>query len=1349
MPMVVLELQAKGAAEATQAVKSVGDALTQFATVVARSSADTAALAQAVAKAEATMGQLRPTTQADADNLRVLQQQVTAVKDSLGAMTTATQQTATATQQGATSIKQFEQTVQSSSQAVKGATQDSRTWQVSLLDLAKAGAVMGLGFQGISTIAGWFRDAMSSTVQFQQAMANVNTLVLGSTQVQAQLRTELLQLPPILGSATELAKGLYQVLSAGVEPAKAVAFLKESALLAKAGLADLDTATIALTKTMAAYKIPVEQASAVSDVLFKAVEVGQGTLQQFAQAMPQVTQLAAAMGVNFKDTAAVMATLSQTFKSTDTAATGFASLLRQLSQNSAEFLALGIDIKKVISEEGIIGAIRILQQVTGGSSERLRKFVQDAEGVNAALALMGPQFQTLIEAQRKMGEAAGVVGKAVKEQTQTAGEAWTALVSSLDKLAQQLAPPFLGAFAAIVQGAVILIENLRTLTKTVINLFTFKPTNVLPTEIQKTGEAAKAAAENVKLLDDAFRDTTDRGERVKRALENVKPTLEGNTIEYTNLGTTLGVVIPQMDTVAKKAEAQKNAFDESTKTLTGFNTALNNIKKSGEIGQIIPTEELQKNLKTVINSLGEFAESGILSNTQVRQAFVQTEKTIRETQGTGSQTYQDLIAMWSGWEAQVRNSTGVVSKEVAQAAAVQAAAAAQAKQALEGEAQARLAEAQVMLQLAESKTVAERKIAQAAVDTAKQAVLSAREQTLAAEQVALAKQKQAVQADLTVKVEERNARLIEINAKMEANAVEQAALAHIRAGEAALAAARQKQVAAETALRLVAAQREEAQAVVQGAQAVVAAAESRLQAALVTSRGVIDANVRMAQGDVEAAKQALFAAQQKELAAQQTALAYKRVEIASDTSTSTEVRNQQLAANAAQQAALAREKGAAQAAEGYRQIQQSSQTAGKSERERIDALREGFTDTESGITKFSDGLSLNISRVKDLSFTITGMAASVGLWLSNTPVIWEKMGSDIATVTRQMRELEAAQRRLYTDLIQWQFPGTGAFNWINKGQLEILGQLGKRLHELMMQWARDTTDVQALSVAMARDVNLAFAALGIQTGQALKAAAEKAIAAFQAIQRSGTLTGEALQELFVRNVLPAIQQAYGRMTGSIMAMNMTMVDAVAAALDFLGAKSDKMLRDEADAAKRAFEIIKAAGAATGQNLEDIWTNDVLPKIEKAYGKMADKIVDDNKKIRDSAMEAAAAVGLLVPTSVAPPTGPFPGPPSDVPYVPPLGPGPASYQHGTAYVPRTAWYQLHQGEQVVPRGMPQGQPGRDVAGPIQVTFGQITVQVQGDAGGRAPQQLGRDVEEALDKAIRAGRFTYQMKRALGL
>lgn len=560
------------------------------------------------------------------------------------------------TDQGTPMLRQVQAEVQKTGQVAKEGfdqgTKASEGFGSSLVSAAKAGAGLAVGFIGVQGLSSILSAAASSAAAFEVAMANVNTLGIKSIATQQMLREQVLQLPPALGSTTELAKGLYAVLSAGVEPAKAVAFLQQAALLAKAGLADLDTSTIALTKTMAAYKLPTEDAAHVSDILFKAVEIGQGTLQQFAGAMPQVTQLAASLGLSFTDTANGMATLSQTFRSADTAATGFRSLLAQLVQNADQFLAVGINIRKVIAEEGLIGIAKTLQQVSQGSSERLRVFVSDIEGLQAALALTGPQFQTLIENQQKFSNATGSVANAVKLQTATATESWKSFTTSLGQLTQDIAPPILRVFSTILGGTTTFVEQFRqqvvrgipgaveetrgklekmtpAFRDTVEQLFKMPVREVQPPDqtqvikaltmsLQEQHAALLALSTADKQAAIARQATLTIEEKATEELQRALPRL--SQFEQIKERATLGL------------EAEAKALVEANKALTAYNAAIKALKP-GDLANLVPADIIQANVNTVIASLRTMENSGHLTAQQLQTAFLQAAAIFKERFG--------------------------------------------------------------------------------------------------------------------------------------------------------------------------------------------------------------------------------------------------------------------------------------------------------------------------------------------------------------------------------------------------------------------------------------------------------------------------------------------------------------------------------------------------------------------------------------------------------------------------------------------------------------------------------------------------------------------------------------------
>ncbi|MDD5699540.1 MAG: phage tail tape measure protein, partial [Victivallaceae bacterium] len=77
------------------------------------------------------------------------------------------------------------------------------------------------------------------------------------------------------GEGTDtLAKGLYDILSASIDPAKALDVLAVSAKAARAGITDTGIAADAITTLLNAYGLSADHAESVSDLLFKTVKKG-------------------------------------------------------------------------------------------------------------------------------------------------------------------------------------------------------------------------------------------------------------------------------------------------------------------------------------------------------------------------------------------------------------------------------------------------------------------------------------------------------------------------------------------------------------------------------------------------------------------------------------------------------------------------------------------------------------------------------------------------------------------------------------------------------------------------------------------------------------------------------------------------------------------------------------------------------------------------------------------------------------------------------------------------------------------------------------------------------------------
>ena len=329
--------------------------------------------------------------------------------------------------QGSPVIKSFTQSVQGAGGQVRtfGGHADTTRAQVDRLGTSfgsvtrlALGVTAGLvGFQGASAAINFVTNSITS---FDKELANVNTLLIGSNVSIKDLEQQILALPPALGSASELTRGLYEALSAGIPPGQAVQFVGESAKIASAGLTDLKSTVKLVTNVMDQFGLSANETARIGDILFTVVNRGKTEFAPLAGAIGDVFPLAKNLGISFEETAATFATLTKVFPTAGQAATGFTGILQGLIQNTEAFRAAGINVRAVIAEEGLTGVLRRLGEVTGESSEVIKaRFITEIQGTNAALSIMGQLLNEQRQNITAIGEAAETSGKAFNRQQES------------------------------------------------------------------------------------------------------------------------------------------------------------------------------------------------------------------------------------------------------------------------------------------------------------------------------------------------------------------------------------------------------------------------------------------------------------------------------------------------------------------------------------------------------------------------------------------------------------------------------------------------------------------------------------------------------------------------------------------------------------------------------------------------------------------------------------------------------------------------------------------------------------------------------------------------------------------
>ena len=286
------------------------------------------------------------------------------------------------------------------------------------------GAALAVGGIGLAA-AGAGIAIVNAAAQYDQALSEVRTLLgdISNTEF-AQLKADALEFSSAAGvDATESVGALYQAISAGVPRENVFDFLETANMAAVGGVTDLETAVDGLTTVVNAFGSDTITAQQASDAMFTAVRLGKTTMDELSRSMFQVGPLASALGVDFNDITAAMATMTSQGTPTSIAMT-------QLRQLFAEASKAGSTLDKAIREvagESFKDLIaqgkpvhEILQDVRDSMpTEEFDKLFGSIEAKQAVLGLTGQNFETMSGNLDAMTGAAGATEQAYNTMADT------------------------------------------------------------------------------------------------------------------------------------------------------------------------------------------------------------------------------------------------------------------------------------------------------------------------------------------------------------------------------------------------------------------------------------------------------------------------------------------------------------------------------------------------------------------------------------------------------------------------------------------------------------------------------------------------------------------------------------------------------------------------------------------------------------------------------------------------------------------------------------------------------------------------------------------------------------------
>lgn len=296
-----------------------------------------------------------------------------------------------------------------------------------------------------TAVAAFGVDAVKHFAAFEKAMRGVNSL-LGLSGAEAEqsfksMSAGIREFAVRMGvDATDAAKGLYQVISAGI-PAGAEAFrvLEVASKAAVGGMTETSVAVDGLSSILNAYHLSADDAGKISDQMFQVVNRGKVTFQQLSNEIGGVTPLAAQAGIGFGELGGAIATQTKQGLSAGQSITGLQQVIQQYLKPSSEAAdiskALGLQFDAAaLKSKGLRGALEEASAAAGGDQEILARLFGSVEALRTVLALTGQNAQGFTEDIRGVSESAGAADLAFEEMNKSGARKFEELGAKINDL---------------------------------------------------------------------------------------------------------------------------------------------------------------------------------------------------------------------------------------------------------------------------------------------------------------------------------------------------------------------------------------------------------------------------------------------------------------------------------------------------------------------------------------------------------------------------------------------------------------------------------------------------------------------------------------------------------------------------------------------------------------------------------------------------------------------------------------------------------------------------------------------------------------------------------------------------
>lgn len=341
---------------------------------------------------------------------------------------------------------------------------------------ALTGVVTHWAVRASEALVGGFTGLIENSKKFETYIADVGTLINKNVTDLSALRAEMRTVSVDVGKSGEnIAKGVYDAISAGVKFEDALKFTSVAAKAAVAGISDTNVAVRALAVVQNAYGASAGSAEQVADKLFKTVAIGVIRFPQLAAGIGKVATTASLAGLNLNELLAGITELTKGGLSANMSMTGMSSLVNAIAHQTPKAAEaakeFGIEINQTrLKNEGLVPILVELGAKLGDNFDAWRRILPQQNAARAAMILAKDAASGLSKSIGEMSNSAGALGEAFDIQSKTVEVAFQRLRSAVqakfDELWEAASPSIIRLLDRMRQGiSDISTKDLQNLIK--------------------------------------------------------------------------------------------------------------------------------------------------------------------------------------------------------------------------------------------------------------------------------------------------------------------------------------------------------------------------------------------------------------------------------------------------------------------------------------------------------------------------------------------------------------------------------------------------------------------------------------------------------------------------------------------------------------------------------------------------------------------------------------------------------------------------------------------------------------------------------------------------------------------